>query len=210
MDESKNSLSAFSSFLLFAFLGAIGGCVVGLFVSFGQYAGIFSSWETLETSLKFNHIIEAAYDSVWAQSSDGKIYAWNSNCYVETKCDQWDEVDEIPDNLSLGQKPIERAPSCMELGFNYSANRPNRVIECVKVVPYSPDPEFGMAAYYVLLDDGQIRTWRHSSSLLLVIFQSIAIMFLGILLSVILFVASAIYTTRKQKKNSAVSITPPG
>jgi len=134
----KNYLLAIVYLGFFSIVGSVIGFSVGNNIHHRSSSGEFTSWKILDSTLKFEHIIDANTSMVWAQAANGKKYSWESNCQPQSKCNEWTEVDKIPDDNHKNGVP-EETVECA-LGWTQSVN--------------------GAGGYYVLLSNGSVWYWK--------------------------------------------------
>jgi len=185
-------------------------CILGWFIGAGIGYGFlildaqdtFSSWELLSGNHQFEKIVSADSQTVWAQASDGKVYSWNTNCYLEN-CNQWVEAKEIPENdfeYDTGET-LEISNSC-NIGDRVQKT-PGQVIECAHFV--FSGAGFGTSVYYALLDDGQIWAWEHTNSSIGFEVVPLFFGFLGTITGIIGFI---IFMIRRAMKNKETPTSP--
>ncbi|GEM_PF-6400697 len=201
MQKIKKILLSVFSFTIFSSLGIITGLGIGKVVLQLENEGLFSSWKLLDSSQEFETILEATTQTIWAQSIDGYLYTWNSNCYLEISCDQWTEAKEIPQDIhDFWETPMEKSDSCPNRDYKYLGAPPGNLIECAR--SWLAGPEFGEIVYYALLDNGEIWTWHHSSSM---IFNMIIVPLIcgpfGLFIGIGAFI---IFMVQRKKSNKAM------
>lgn len=100
----QNAKTLFLSLLLF-----IGFSILGIAVGFGigsigvalKNEGLFTSWKQLDGSQKIEHIVNISSQTIWAQTSDNKLYSWKFYCDHTPDCNQWIEAKDISENTNF-------------------------------------------------------------------------------------------------------------
>jgi len=188
----------FSFVMLVAF--CIAGFLVGAVVADGVLTGDYSGWKLLGSSYEFEQIVEANSYMVLAQAENGNLYAWDSNCLLGIHCRRWIEVSEIPDDMhNEGEMAMQKGDMC-EPQVKLPAGIQDNVIECAR--GWYAGPEFGHVAYYILLDNGKIWAWRHSSSMIMDIVAPFSFRIGGIVLG---FGAFIVFMRFRIGKKTSVS-----
>lgn len=198
-----NLASLFASMFLFAIAGSFVGLVAGIGILYFQGTGAFTSWQLLDSPVKFTQIVNANTNTVWAQSVDEKLYSRILECPLE-KCDTWVETKAVPDDAhSAPNEGIKKGGTC-DLGESYTPKKqPGHITECylVQMGMY----ETSWTVYYALLDDGTIWYWKYTSDA----FEIISIPLISILTGIILGVIAGIvgFIVRKKNKRMSTSIS---
>ena len=176
MQQAKSFFLSLLLFIVFSVLGIAVGFSAGYSIVVLDNEGLFSSWKLLNGSLKFEQIIDATSQTVWAQTKDGKFYSWNFNCL---NCNQWVETQEVPTDLyDFGERSMIKDVTCETRGHKFFRKPPGNIVECAR--GWFAGPEFGTVAYYALLEDGEIWTWQHSSSMIFDIVVPIFFLLVGL------------------------------
>jgi hypothetical protein len=191
----------FGSMSLFAIAGIIVGIIAGIVILYFQNIGAFTRWQLLDGSAKFTHIVNGNTSTVWAQSSDGKLYVRNLNCVWE-KCDFWTETESVPEDAMAPHEGISISSTCSVESGVKPKKQPGNVVECA--LARGAMYETSWIVYYALLDDGTIWYWKYTSDLyafLYTIFTSLlAGVILGVLTSLVIFIIRI-----KRRKNLTLS-----
>jgi hypothetical protein len=197
MRKTKSFFSELLFLIIFSIVGISIGFVVGVDVITLYGEGLFTSWQQFESSLKFNKIIDLNYRTIWAKTSDGKLYSLDFNCYRDEPCNKWIEIDKMPSNIhGFGEQiAIENAP-CQIRDFRFYRT-PKNVVQCAE--SSIKGIEFSTYNHYVLLENGTIWTSQFSSlsinSEVLLLFSSI-----GLVLGFVAFVRFVKRRRTKQPK----------
>lgn len=164
----------FASMFLFAIVGSLVGLVAGIGILISKESNTFVSWEILDSPYKFQQIDASSFSEVIAKSFEGKIY--RLSCYAED-C-EWVETQEIP-NITYDELN-KKGPSCQLSEWSTPKDPPGKVVECV-FTSWTAGEGAGVD-YYVLLDDGKVWHWSHSSDA----FGSLYFIFISVLVGAIL------------------------
>lgn len=157
---------AFVAFLLLLFVGAIAGFKIGSHFVDLQSSGVFASWKLLDGPYKFKEIVDANSSMVWVKAIDGKIYSWDCQ-YHECR---WIEVENVPADAhenyqGMGEQPLNKGDTCpADESFAPSEEPPGKIVECALGWYRATDAGFG--SYFVLLEDGTIWSWQHTSDVI--------------------------------------------
>lgn len=89
-----------------------------------------------------------------------------------------------------------KSVSCQENDWKYPRDPSPQVVECAAV--YISGAEFGARIYYALLEDGSIKVWRHSSSMMADGLMYLSVMFIGLLLGIVIFIIFMRHTGNKR------------
>ena len=195
MKRSSTFLNSCLTFSLFSISGIVLGFLTGAIAAGISYTSALSSWTLLESSNKFESIVDATSQTVWAQSEDERLYFWDLNCNREPMCNQWVETKEIPTNVNEPGVEMEKSSSCQTLGSTKTP--PGTVVECVSG-SYS-GPEYGESTYYALLENGKIWALQTSSSLIVLNVLPVLFAFGGLIISLLAFIVYMIIQRRKNK-----------
>lgn len=192
--------------LFFLFVGGvIAGYKIGRHIVDLQASGSFVSWKPLVGPYKFEEIVDANSSTVWAKTSDGKLYSWDCQYH---EC-IWTEVENVPADAheydqGMGEQPLNKGDTCpVDDSFSPSNEPPGKIVGCALGWYRGIDTGFG--SYYALLEDGTIWSWHHTND---VINASVIIIPLSIL--DVILVGSAIFfiiiliTNRYSKRNKVV------
>lgn len=206
MQQVKNFLLSLLFFIGISVLGIAVGFGVGYVVVVLNNEGLFTSWKQLDGDFRFETISDVTSQIVWANTSDGKLYLWDSNCYNDTNsCDQWVETEKIPEDLhNDGERPMVKGGSCEVRGFVFF-RQPSGMVECAQ--GWFAGPEFGSVVYYALLDDGTIWTWHFSGSMIFDIVIPIFFAFGGLIVGIISFIFFIIRRSKKNINQSTEEVT---
>jgi hypothetical protein len=127
------------------------GCVGGLGIAGLMDKGLFETWHSLGSPPnKGVDILDTNGDSVYVKASDGKVYICQQ--FPQDKC--WEETDWP---IDIGPKYL-----CGPTDL-WSVNPPSNVVDSIEI-SYCPFIESGVQVKYVVLTNGSIWTWRHSTS----------------------------------------------
>lgn len=151
----KTLLLLFLLILLFSCLGFYVGMDIG---NLKDKEVKYEPWKQLEGPYKFDEIVDAASDTIWAKSINGKLYSWKSYCDQDEKCEKWVETQEVPAGIHEGnvEQQFDKNIFCPPSHNTFPKEPPFTVNECA-VVSYMI---FGWnVKYYALLDDGTIWFW---------------------------------------------------
>lgn len=161
LQAAKNIILNILVLIAFVIGGAFVGFIIGFGIDFLPSTGIFTSWELLKSPVKFSQIVDINTKMVvWAQTSDGKLYSWGSECYenYSETCKQWKETNAIPDNAHEGDpRPVSKSKNCTKSDGFPSREPPGKVIECAFALTFN-GPGYSTITY-ALLDDGTIWYW---------------------------------------------------
>lgn len=200
MERVKSILLTLLFFIVFSVLGIAVGFGVGHVVVILDNEGLFSSWKLLDGSLKFEQIIDATSQTVWAKTNDGKLYSWKFNCL---NCNRWIETQDVPTDLyDSGERSMIKDITCETDSYKFFRQPPGHLVECAR--GWFAGPEFGTVVYYALLEDGKIWTWQHTSSMVFDIIVPISFSFGGLILGIIAFM---VFVIRRRMKNRTEAIT---
>ncbi len=116
-------------------------------------------WEQINSSYTFTQIVDANSHSIWAKTTENRMYAWDFYCDSTTRCKEWVETDIIPDNAhdigGVGELQMVKATTC-QLFETSPKQSPKNVVECAVG---SHQLTVGSSTYYALLKDGTIWYW---------------------------------------------------
>lgn len=116
-------------FIVFSVLGSAVGFGVGCIVVTLNNEGLFATWKQLDGSLKFEQIVDVTSQTIWAQTSDGKIYSRGSSCYHEAQCNTWAETKEVPNLVYDGpEQPMIKSDSCQITRFRFLRKPPGNLV----------------------------------------------------------------------------------
>jgi hypothetical protein len=153
----RNYLLAIVYLGFFSIAGSVIGFSVGNNIHHRSSSGEFTSWKILDSTLKFEHIIDANTSMVWAQAANGKKYSWESNCQPQSKCNEWTEADKIPDDSHKnGGFMINKSNIC-PTSPSPPRDVPEETVECALGWTQSVN---GAGGYYVLLSNGSVWYWK--------------------------------------------------
>ncbi|MBL8063891.1 MAG: hypothetical protein JNK32_12760 [Anaerolineales bacterium] len=204
-EVSNDLVSLFASMLLFAIGGGVLGVIAGNIILKFESKGAFTSWQLLESSVKFAEIVDADTNTVWAQSEDEKLYYRKLSCVWET-CDTWEEVDTVSDEADTRNEVVVFGNTCSFAEGNAAQGnikpqkQPDNVVECV--LAYGAMYESAWTAYYALLDDGTIWSWKYTSDMFKFIFIPLYSVLVGLLSGAIMGIVVFIVRKARLKKNS--------
>jgi len=152
--------------LLFLVVSALGtglGFWAGNLLAMLVNQGTFVSWAVLPSSLRFEKILDADTQAVWARSTDGATYSWDQNCDRQIACGQWAPRTPVPPEAHGGSElPVKIAKSCKFDEREDKLEPPGEVVECARGMFSFADA--GSVAYYALMDDGTIWRWHLAGS----------------------------------------------
>jgi hypothetical protein len=206
--NKEQNLQNLKSFLL-SFLLFIGFSVAGIAIGYffgATYAdlkgeGKFSHWRELGGNLKFEQIVDATSQIIWARTADGTLYSLDTNCARGTTCYEWIEAKEVPADIhQYGGQSMERGSSCTSPQLKYFSNPPGNPVECVRAVTYGMDIMPGTTVYYALLEDGKIWAWTYSYSMMDGLIYSVLCTCPGLILGIVAFISFMALRKRKTSK----------
>lgn len=157
---------AFVALLLLLFVGAIAGFKIGSYFVDIQSSGVFVSWKLLDGSYKFKEIVDANSSMVWAKTADEKLYSWDCQYH---EC-IWTEVEKVPADAhenyqGMGEQPLNKGDICpADESFSPSEEPPGKIVECA--LGWYRATDAGLGSYFVLLEDGTIWSWQHTSDVI--------------------------------------------
>jgi hypothetical protein len=153
----KNFFLAIVYLSFFSIVGSVIGFSVGNNIYHRSSLGEFTSWEILDSTLKFEHIVDANTSMVWVQATNGKIYLRKSNCQSQSKCDEWIEAPNVPnDSHKNGGFVINKGNIC-PTSSSLPKKLPGETAECALGWTQSAN---GVGSYYALLSDGTVWYWE--------------------------------------------------
>lgn len=164
--KAVDLIFAFGVFLLFLLVGAIAGFKIGSHLVGLQSSGAFASWKLLDGPYKFIEIVDANSATVWAKTSDGKLYSWDCQYH---EC-LWIEVENVPadaheNQQGMGEQPLNKNDTCpVDETFSPSEDPPGKIAGCALGWYRSIDAGFGR--YFALLEDGTIWSWQHTDDVI--------------------------------------------
>lgn len=211
--KGKNSFVSLLLFMVFSGLGLAIGYGVGNLRYYLGSEGFFSSWTLLDGPQHFEKINDATRIQVWAQTSDGKLYYFPTNCAVQADCNKWIETPQVPDNIHTDvfppEEPVERGVPCPSSGYKYLKNPPGNLVDCARVIAPGMDIMPGTLVYYALLDDGKIWMWSISGSMYDRLLYVVLCSCPGLLLGITTFIIYAILRKKKIKlREKELAINP--
>ena len=183
-------------------LGIAFGFAVAKLLTVPINQGAFVFWKSLNGPYKFIEIVDANSKTVWAQTNDGKIYYRNTRCSLPSDCGDWTETSVVDNNFDDNpwERPMEKMTSCQTEGEKYPKDPSGKVVECAVVRVFGA--EFGLRIYYVLLEDGSIKFWKHSGSMISDILLYLCVITISLGLSIVAFF---VISTRWKKLSSNIS-----
>ncbi len=148
-------------FFLIIFLGIIFGCLAGGIIDFLPSSGVFTSWELLDSPVKFTQIMHINSDGIWAQTKDNKLYFWGFGNFcsgkLNVKCLQWVETANIPsDAYRDDYSRMGKGKNCPESSV-YPKKYPGETIECARAF-LRRGPGY-YSTYFALIKDGTLWEW---------------------------------------------------
>lgn len=160
----KTSNRKLLSFLIISVLILIVGYSIGSKIVHLQNDGAFDRWEDFSAPVKAEKIVGATSHMLWIQTLDGSIYQGNPYCQQNSDClKQWQPVDSDPgDSPRTGELPLQNNHNCRFGDFPAMPKTPQEPIECVRAE--SRGPYYSSIIYYAILEDGNIITLKHRTS----------------------------------------------
>lgn len=207
MEKQSNFPVSLLLFIVFTVLGTAAGYYIGKSQAELMREGKFSSWNKLDGSLRFEEIVDATSQMVWAKTADGTLYLLDANCAREPDCNKWIQTKEIPADIhEYGGQSMERGSSCPPSNLKYFSTPPGNLIECVCAISFGMDIMPGKTVYYALMDDGEIWTWKLSYSTMDDIVYTILCTCPGFIFGIVAF-ASFMKYRRKNKVKQDTKMT---
>jgi hypothetical protein len=184
--------------LLFSVLGVVLGYGIAKILSDPFEEGVFAVWRPLNSRYTFTQILDANSTRIWARAEDGKIYTRMTYCIPGSNCGAWTETPAVKNDFdpSGWELRMVKSASCQENDWKYPRDPSPQVVECAAV--YISGAEFGARIYYALLEDGSIKVWKHSSSMMQDGLLYLFVMFIGLLLGIVTFTVFMRYTGNKK------------
>jgi hypothetical protein len=193
-------------FLLFSFLGIAIALNIGKVIVQFADKGALTPWRLLPGSMKFEKIVEATPNEVWAQTTDGSTYLYgDTQCDRHVECKPWLKIEGVPDATHYSDE-IQRGNTCNFDKFEYHQELPGKAIECIRVT--SAGSEYYATVYYALLADGTIWVWYFEvySHFMVDDLSIIAVcLFLGFVVGVVIFALCMAWLNRRHQKGKALS-----
>ena len=193
--------------ILFLFLigFSTGGMTIGYFVgaTFADLKeeGKFSTWEELEGNLKFEQIVDATTQIIWARTADGAMYSLDTNCAHGANCYEWIQTKEVPADIhEYGGQSIERGSTCPSSNLKYFTEPPGNLVECVRAITYGMDIAPGITVYYALSDSGKIWTWKYSYSMMDDLIYAVLCTCPGLILGIVAFIIFMVFRKKRTAK----------
>jgi hypothetical protein len=155
-----NVISLVLTMIAFAIICSIIGLFIGIGIEFLPSTGVFTSWELLDSPVKFSQIADINADGViWAQTTDGNLYRWENWCYNSPEtCKQWIETENVPSNAHEGDfRPMSKGKNCTKNDGLPGREPPGKVVECASIAMKNGPALSDI--YYALLEDGTIWYW---------------------------------------------------
>ena len=203
MPRNNTFLNSCLTFVLFSISGVVLGYLVGSIAASIENDPQFENWVLLDSSQKFNTIVDVTSQTIWAQSEDGKLYSWDFICYGDIQCMQWVETSEVPNDIhDFGENPMEKSTSCKIPSSNPIKRPPGNLVECAR--GWYAGPEYGQVTYYTLLEGGKIWSLQTSSSLIVATVLPIVYSFGGLALGFIGFVVFIVWQRMKNKPQKII------
>ncbi len=148
-------------FFFVTFLGLYVGAQIGKLQDDRAYTSqVYKPWEQLKGPYKFTGIVDATFNTVWAQTAKGTLYYWEFYCDKGDECAKWIEVSEVPADIRTEENrepPFEKGQACPVHG-SLPKEPPETFVECALGSYMSI---VWSARYYALLQDGTIWFWRY-------------------------------------------------
>ncbi len=147
----------------FIAFGVLVGTIFGSLFIILDTAGAFSpysqtSWELIESPIRFKHIADATTRKIWAITEENEYY-----CLGFPGCDQWTETEEVSVNSheEYDHTTISRNTCKPDVFIKYPQDPSDNVVECALTIKYF-GVETRSIVYHALLDDGTIWVWKSS------------------------------------------------
>jgi hypothetical protein len=152
-------------FFLIICIGIIFGCFFGWGVDFLPSTGVFTSWELLDSPVKFTKIVHINSDGIWAETEVRKLYFWGffDYCFLNPQeiCNQWVETTEIPDDAYRNDySRMSKDKNCPESSIN-PKKYPGEITECALV--FLRRGSGFSSTYFALVKDGTLWEWAPPS-----------------------------------------------
>ncbi len=147
-------------FFIFIVVGIVLGFRIGSFIEVFPYSGYYASWKPLNGSVKFTEIVDVNPDTIWARTTEGKLF-FGELCFNESKtCDpKWRETTSVPNNAHDNDywPDIIKSKSCPEDDQGYPKKLSGEVVECVTKSFLEGGKD--QSTYIALLQDGTLWQW---------------------------------------------------
>jgi hypothetical protein len=159
VEDIKESLWAII-FVVIVLLGGWLGFQVGSFIQDIPKTGVFTSWELLNSPVRFIEIIYVNSNTIWAQTAEDKLYFWGLCDSIDSvTCGQWTEMGSIPsDAYRDDHSQMVKGKDCPENDVGLLIKKyPGKIVECSRVLRFSGAG--GNFTYFALLEDGTIWEW---------------------------------------------------
>lgn len=193
-------------FLFLLLIGfSIGGTAIGYFVG-ATYAdfkgeGKFSTWDELEGNLKFEQIVDATTQIIWARTAGGTMYSLDTNCAHGANCYEWIQTKEAPADIhEYGGQSIERGSTCPSSNLKYFTAPPGNLVECVRAITPGMDIAPGITVYYALSDSGKIWMWKYSYSMMDDLIYAVLCTCPGLILGIVAFIILMVFRKKRTSK----------
>lgn len=201
MQKYGNFLVSLLIFLGFSAIGIAIGYSIGTKQADRHREGASAYWTAILASVRFEKIIDATSDALWAQSIDGKLYSYMHRCGSQPECEKWIEIKEMPADIHQYYNKPQISPSCPPPNLKYFTEPPRNVIECARVKGTGMDVFVpATTTYFALLDTGSIWIWEFNYSPI----DDVATIFLytalGFIVAVIMFVYFNKYLAMRKKR----------
>ncbi len=196
MQQLKNFFSSLLFFIGFSVLGIVVGFGVGYIVTVLNNEGLFASWKQLDSSKKFENIVDISFQTIWAQTSDEKLYSLDFYCDSDPNCNQWIEAKDMPEDTNYAyEQPVKKSDTCKIPSFQFFRELSGNPIECAQIEFYGMESQTN--ASFALLDDGKIWSWEYTSSRIVDIVVPIFFSLGGLTLGIIAFI---VFVIRRRMK----------
>lgn len=206
VQKLKSFLVSFLLLIVFSMVGIAIGYFAGATYADFKGEGKFSHWEELGGTLKFEQIVDATSQIIWAKTADGTLYSLATNCARGTNCYEWIEAKEVPADIhGYGGQSMERGSSCPPSQLKYFSNPPGNLVECVRAITYGMDIMPGTTVYYALLEDGKIWAWTYSYSMMDDLIYSVLCTCPGLILGIVAFIFFMRYRDKTKVKALTVN-----
>jgi|SRR5688572_4034080 len=202
MQQAKTLFLSLLFFIGFSILGIAVGFGIGNIGVALNNEGLFTSWKQLDSSQKFEQIVDISFQTIWAQTSDEKLYSWKFYCNRNSDCNRWIEAKDIPENTNFAyEQPVKKSDACRIPSFQFFREVPGNPIECAQIEFYGMENQTN--ASFVLLDDGKIWSWQFTSSMIVDLLVLVRFSLSGLILGITFFI---IFMIRRKKKHEFQAI----
>ena len=187
------------SFFLIICLGILLGCFVGGIIDFVPSSGVFTSWELLNSPVKFKKIVHINSDGIWVQTTADKLYFWGffDSCFFgkPEMCYQWVETTNVPSNAYRDDHTNMSKDKDCPKSNTYPKKYPGEIVECALV--FLRNGSGYTSTYFALLKDGTLWEWAPPSGTDTAGMTLIVGPFIGLILGIIVGIGYLIVQSYK-------------